>query len=384
MSGSLAATLNRTERWFVRAALPQMIADFSARAQVVPRMLPLLSGATVYWLLQVASVPTFLTLVLGLLVVAAIWPFTAGLNGRRPPRLSRGGLIGVAVFFGVLFVVGGPLVHAAWPGAFSEELAGPSGDVSLIVGLAGLFIYLAVFAGAYLATAYGVVAALRHALGDLAKGLADVPRSFGRSLPVVLFGTLFLFFTGELWQLLDRLSWVRVWLVLALLTVIVGLATWRVVKGYDEDPVGPTPTPQDLAEACEGTPLAGVDVPPAELQPLQHSQEINVLVLLTVRQLVQAAVIGLGLFLFFVALGLITVQPETAETWIGHEPTLQIGLPVALFKLAALLASFGGVSFSTTSMTNPDYRQEFFEPVLRSVRRPILVHSVYQALLRRS
>ncbi|MCO8274110.1 hypothetical protein M1L60_26265 [Actinoplanes sp. TRM 88003] len=105
------------------------------------------------------------------------------------------------------------------------------------------------------------------------------------------------------------------------------------------------------------------------------------LVLLTVRQLVQAAIIGLGLFLFFVALGLITVQDETAAEWIGHEPALQVGVPVALFKLAALLASFGGVSFSTTSMTNPDYRQEFFEPVLRSVRRPILVHTVYCALI---
>jgi hypothetical protein len=198
----------------------------------------------------------------------------------------------------------------------------------------------------------------------------------------VLFGTLFLFFTGELWQLLDTLSWPRVWLVLALLMVLVALATWRVVKGYDEDPVGPPPTRDDLADACSGTPLAEVDIPPAELAPLEPKQEINVLVLLTVRQLAQALIAGVGLFLFFVALGLITVQYETAATWIGHDPQRSglFGVPVALFKLSALLASFGGVSFATTSMTNPDYRQEFFLPVLRTIRRPMLVHCVYRVL----
>ncbi|GAB2605881.1 hypothetical protein Aab01nite_00670 [Paractinoplanes abujensis] len=381
MRGSRAATLNRTERWFVRAALPQLIVGFTARDQVVPRMLPFLTGASIYWLLQAASVGTFVALAVPLLATALVWPFTAGLNGRRPPRLGRAGTIGAGVFFAAVFIAGGSLLYRVRPGAFGREVAAQD-RTWLIVGVAGLLVFAATFAGGFLATSYGVVAALRHAVGDLAKGLAGIPRSFGRSLPVVLFGTVFLFFTGELWQLLDRLPWPRVWLVLALLTVIVALATWRVVRGYDEDPVGPPPTREDLAEACAGTPLAGVDVEAVDVRPLEQRQALNVLVLLTVRQLVQAAVIGFGLFLFFATLGLITVQQETAATWIGHdpEPSGLLGLPMALFKLAALLASFGGVSFATTSMTNLEYRKEFFEPVLESIRRPILVHAVYRKL----
>ena len=383
MSDSVRATLNRTERWFAQAALPQLIDDFSATGQVVPRMLPFLSGATLYWLLQVGAAPSFWSLAVPLLVVALVWPFTAGLNGRRPPRLGRTGVIVVAVVFGLVFAVGGALVHLVRPGVFRMDIVAPDTNASLLVALVGLMIYVAAFTGGFLATSYGVFAALRHAIGDLAKGLGDIPRSFGRSLPVVLFGTLFLFFTGELWQLLDRLTWPRVWLVLVLLAVIVGLATWRVVKGYDEDPVGPPPTADDLAEACQGTPLAGVECPPAKVEPLEHRQELNVLVLLTVRQLAQALIIGVGLFLFFVALGLITVQYETAAVWIGHDPQRSgfFGVPVALFKLSALLASFGGVSFSTSSMTNAENKQEFFLPVLRSVRRPILVHTVYRTML---
>ncbi|MBM2614265.1 hypothetical protein JIG36_01685 [Actinoplanes sp. LDG1-06] len=382
MSGSPAATLNRTENWFVRAALPQLVDGFTARAQVVPRMLPFLTGAAIYWLLQVASAGAFVSLAVPLLVMSLIWPYTTGLNGRRPPRLTRTGLAVVIAVYAVVFVGGAVLVHTVRPGFVSRELAGPTGDAPLVVGAAGLLIFVAAFGIGWIATSYGVVAAMRHAVGDLFKGLSDIPRSFGRSLPVVLFGTLFLFFTGELWQLLDQLSWPRVWLVLALLTVIVGLATWRVVKGYDEDPVGPPPSESDLAEACEGTPLAGVEIRPCQIPPLDPRQAVNVLVLLTVRQLVQAAVIGLGLFLFFVALGLITVQYETAATWIGHDPQRSafFGVPVALFKLAALLASFGGVSFATTSMTNTDYRQEFFAPVLQGIRRPMLVHAVYRSL----
>ena len=383
VSGSLEATLNRTERWFVRAALPQLVDNFSARAQVVPRMIPFLTAATLYWLLQVARLNSFLSVAVALLALVVIWPMTTGVGGHRPPRLSRVAVGAVAVFYAVAFTAGGALIHAVRPGLFTPVVAETTVVPAwVLAGIVGLFFFVLAFAGGYLATAYGVVAASRHALGDLAKGLADIPRSFGRSLPVVLFGTLFLFFTGELWQLLDALPWPRVWLVLALLTVIVALATWRVVKGYDEDPVGPPPTRDDLVEACAGTPLSEVDVPPAELRPLEPPQEINVLVLLTVRQLVQAAIIGLGLFLFFVALGLITVQDETAATWIGHEPESSglFGVPMALFKISALLASFGGVSFSTSSMTSADNRQEFFLPVLRSIRRPILVHCVYRAL----
>ncbi|MCO8274109.1 hypothetical protein M1L60_26260 [Actinoplanes sp. TRM 88003] len=132
MSGTQAITLNRTERWFVRAALPQLVAEFTARPQVVPRMVPFLTGASLYWLLQVASVPTILSLILPLLLMAVIWPVTGGLNGHRPPRLSWAGVVGVAVFHGAVFVVGGPLVHAAWPGAFGPDATSP-----LVVGTAG-------------------------------------------------------------------------------------------------------------------------------------------------------------------------------------------------------------------------------------------------------
>jgi DNA segregation ATPase FtsK/SpoIIIE-like protein len=77
--------------------------------------------------------------------------------------------------------------------------------------------------------------------------------------------------------------------------------------------------------------------------PLNGRQGRNLLLMLATRQLVQAVVVGLALFAFFIALGLIVVTPETAEQWIGGPPVPSVVLPmvpVALLRNATLFAAF--------------------------------------------
>jgi len=193
--------------------------------------------------------------------------------------------------------------------------------------------------------------------------------------------TFFLFFTGELWQLMNHLSWGRLVLVLALFAAVTVLATSARLRG-EIDRVEHDLSDQRLAAACAGTPLAALDPVPAPPPPpaLTPRQETNLLLVLATRQLIQAAVVGLGLFLFFVVLGLIIVEDQTAAAWIGEEPQRSALVPVvpaALLRAAALLAGFGSMYFAITAMTQEGYRHEFFEPVISDVERTLTVRAVY-------
>ena len=55
-------------------------------------------------------------------------------------------------------------------------------------------------------------------------------------------------------------------------------------------------------------------------------------------------------------------------------------VPVALLRAAALLAGFGSMYFAITTMTQTEYRHEFFEPVIADVERTLTVRAVYLGL----
>ncbi len=140
-------------------------------------------------------------------------------------------------------------------------------------------------------------------------------------------------------------------------------------------------TPSVLSDACRGTPLAEVSpTEPLQARKLSGRQLRNLLVMLAIRQLVQAAVVGLALFGFFVVLGLIVVLPETAEQWIDGPVAYAKWLPtvpVALLRNATLFAAFGSMYFAVVSMSDAEHRKQFFAPVVEQVERTLAVRAVY-------
>ena len=204
----------------------------------------------------------------------------------------------------------------------------------------------------------------------------------------MLFVTLFLFFTGELWQAMNDLTWWRLALVVGLfaaVTVLAAAARLRDEIGRVEQ----TRSPSMLTSACRGTPLAKVPVEevthggPLPSGGLNGRQTRNLLVVLASRQLVQAAVVGVALFAFFILLGVIVVTPRTAEQWIGAPPvysTLLPAVPVSLLRNATLFAAFGSMYFAVISMTDADHRREFFAPIIDEIERVLAVRAVYLAV----
>jgi hypothetical protein len=321
---NIRQVIRRTERWFVRQGVPNLVAGYGFRSHVLPRMARFLGPAA-------------------LLVAAAAVGFVV---------IARPGVTGV-----------------------------------LLTALVALTGFVAIVAVSALATAYGIVPlafqATRHALADMRGSL----RLQGRALPTLLFVTFFLFFTGELWQLMNHLAWGRLVLVLALFAAVTVLATSARLRG-EVDRVEHDLNPDRLAHACVGTPLEGHS-PSSVATPaaLTGRQETNLLLVLATRQLVQAAVVGLGLFAFFVVLGAIVIDDTVAATWIGevpHRSAVLPWLPSALLRAAALLAGFASMYFAITTMTQTEHRQQFFEPVIGDVERLLAVRAVYLDLRRRS
>ncbi|MGW0846616.1 hypothetical protein ACWD26_42140 [Streptomyces sp. NPDC002787] len=379
------AVIRRTEGWLVRRGAPTMIEGYGFVAHVLPRMLPSLAFvalASLAWLVPLRSAGSHGWILLGGVAVMtlAAWG-TSTVLVRRLPRFSRRAAIAFLAAYATM-PVAVPLLQLAVDGAVTP----PGGSA---VGLLGFVIFFAaVFVATLLATTYGLGTLLRRAVRHSVFDLRNSVHLLGRALPALLFVTLFLFFTGELWQAMNRLAWWRVVLVVVLfaaITVLAAAARLRDEIGrVEQDLSRPT-----LAAACRGTPLAGVRVeqlaPEGQLpaMPLTPRQERNLLLMLASRQLVQAAVVGLTLFTFFLALGVLVVTPETAEQWIGEKPEMSAFspvIPVAMLRNATLLAAFGSMYFAVTSMTDADHRQQFFAPIIDEIERVLAVHAVYLAV----
>lgn len=376
------AVVRRTEQWFVRQGAPTMIEGYGFRSHVLPRMLPALTFVAVgslAWLVLQQSAGLSRWVLLGLIVAVMVsaWVLLS-LFVRRMPNFSPRMTVLVLVVYAAIPVIT-PLVQSA----IDIRFTAPDGDADPEPVWGALIWFVVVFAVAFLATmlatTYGLgsllKAAIRHVIADLRNSVHLI----GRALPPMLFVTLFLFFTGELWQAMNRLSWQRVSLVVlmfAAITVLAAAARLRDEIGRVEQDL----RPEVLRVACKGTPLSGVEIAePLPPRRLNGRQSRNLLVMLAIRQLVQAAVIGLALFAFFVVLGLIVVTPEIAEQWIGERPTPSklFGVPAAMLRNATLFAAFGSMYFSVISMSDAEHRRQFFAPVIEKVERTLEVRAVY-------
>ena len=215
------AQLRQTERWFVRQGTPTMIAGYGFAGDVLPRMLPVLAlvaAASLGWLVPLRSAGSWRWVLLaGVIVVALIVWVAISAYLRRRPHFSRPTTVAILAAY-VAMPVAVPLLQLGIDGAVT-----PPGGRG--VGLLGFVLFFAAaFALTMLATTYGVGTLLRRAVRHAVDDLRNSGRLLGRALPGMLFVTLFLIFTGELWQAMNRLDWERVALVVGLFGLVTVLA----------------------------------------------------------------------------------------------------------------------------------------------------------------
>jgi hypothetical protein len=213
-------------------------------------------------------------------------------------------------------------------------------------------------------------------------------RLLTRALPLLLLFMTFLFINTEVWQVASELSRGRLWMGVLLFGAIA--IAFLLVRLPDEvREVEDEAADDRLVECCVGTPLASVaatlrgDAYPARLSRIPRANLVTVLLF---SQLLQVLALSLTVFAFFLVFGMLAIEPDVIESWVGHEPrylpSVEQWVPVSreLFQVSVFLAGFAGLYFTVYAVTDSTYREQFFSSLSRELEQAIGVYTVYETL----
>jgi hypothetical protein len=377
------ADLERVERWFLARGLPHFIDRYSASRDVFTRALPVLTLILVLELVGAlnSAWPWWVNVLVGVASFAALLGVWALANAARKRRLlappDRVGPTELGVFLVV-------------PAALALLAGGQR--LTALNTLAGNLVLLGLI---YLVTSYGLLPMTRWAAGRLWHQLGDLVGLIVRALPLLLLFVVFLFLTGEVWQVAASLDGPFL-AVVAALFVALGVAF---VVGRIPSEIGAVARFDswgEVAGLAAGTPAealtARAEPTPLDPPPLSRRQWGNVGLVVLFSQGVQVVLVTLLIGLFLVAFGLAAITPATAGAWVGGEVDVLVeaevwGRPVALtvelLQVAGLLAAVSGFSFTLSLLTDSAYRREFLEDLLGEVREAFAVRAIYLACLAR-
>jgi len=354
-----AAALAKYERRFRRAGLPLLSEGYSARSDVFNRAFPLLvlvllaelvAALDVDWspLANAAAVASALAATL--LVVALVN------RARGRPALAIPedvGSVELALFVLVPAVVLGA-VHGGW------------GLVVLTGNLALLGLVLLTFGFGLGAI---VVWAARRLGGQLARSLLLL----ARAIPLLLFFSLVLFLTTEMWQVFGE----RAGATLAAIGLLLALVAtvFLVVR-----------LPQEVARIERDT---STHSPAANSQPLRPLQRANVGLVLLIGHGLQIIVVTVAIGAFFVAFGTIAIDTSVTQAWLGTNGHAIFSVTVLdvplrptteLLRVSGAIAALSGVYYAISVLTDDRYREEFLEEITEQLRETFVARAEYLTL----
>ncbi len=341
--------LQACERGLRRAGLPLLIEDYSAYEDIFTRAAPLLGLVFVGQAFGAVDLtwPWWANVLAVLGGIAILFATLAVVNRRGGrPALSLPARVGPTEL--TLFV----LVPALLPLLFGGQWR------SAVVTVGGNLLLLGVI---WAVVGYGVlwivVWSFRRLMGQLATSFALL----ARAVPLLLVFSIVLFVNAEMWQVFSSLSNLEVAEVAALFIAVgVLFIVARVPKEVQEIE----------RQVGEGAP------------PLRRPQLINVGLVLVIAQGLQVLTVAVVLGAFFVAFGVLAIQPDVVESWIGSAPDEVAGTPVTveLLRVSGALAAFSGLYYAIAVLTDSTYREEFLEEAVGSMRDTFRLRARYLAL----
>lgn len=254
--------------------------------------------------------------------------------------------------------------------------------------LAGVLVFLALlglFAGRLLRMGTMLRWAVRRTFGSLGLMFPLLTRA----LPLLLLAVTFLFINAEVWQVAALMSRGVLWAAVGFFAVIA--AVFLLVRLPEEvRRVEHGVAGERLADCCVGTPAAEaarqITATPLDLPRFARA---NLVLVLLFNQAIQVLLLSLGLFVFFVVFGHLTITDDTVAAWTGQPvsdlpSSLGKHLPVTneLFQVAVFLASFAGLYFTVYAVTDETYRSQFFAGLSTELEQAVAVNAVYVSLPR--
>jgi hypothetical protein len=372
------AAVDATERWFVRRGLPHFIFRYSATRDVWTRAAPLLTLVALFEVVANAPNRDFpvwvsaLVSVVAFLVVVGIWVVANRLRGR--PLFSRPADVGPVEV--ALFVLVPALVPVAAGGQWR------SGAVTAIANILLLVVI-------YVATSYGLVPMTRWASAHGARSLRSVSGVLVRALPLLLLVVIVVFYTVEPFQIGHELPWPLVALAVVFFLLVATLfAAIRVPRQVGALSDGDAwAALRARAGATPAAPLGSrLPARPAPPPPLSRREWLNVGLVVMVTEAVLVLLVGLAMFVFLVALGVLTVPLELTRTWLGSEPHVlasftwfdtKLALTGELLKAAAFLAGFACLQFTVSLLSDATYQEQFLDKLHGELRDSLAARAVY-------
>lgn len=340
------------ERRFRKAGLPLLIEDYSASEDVFTRAFPVLAFL-------------FVTSILG--AINLEWSTAANVAavvGGVALLIAGVGLLNRAQarpFFSVPRRIGVPelavwvVLPAVLPLVFGGQLGSAAATVT------GNLVILGVI---YVVVALGLISIVRWTSMRLFGQLAASLVLLTRAIPLLLFFSLVLFLTEEMWKLFARTPGPFIALIAGLFVAVgAGFLLFRLpreVRRLEE-------------EAAEGP-------------PLRRRQRLNVGLVMFVSQALQVLVVSVGVGAFFVLFGLFALdsglQSEWANDSINVMTTIDLfgetaELTEELLRVAAGIAGFTGLYYAIALLTEDTYRKEFLGELTAEMRETFQARADY-------
>jgi hypothetical protein len=345
------------EDTFRREGLPNLIVGRSL-AEDLRSVVPILGLVFVIELAFALALPsawqTTVAVVVGAVVVTAAFGVSNALRRRRVVSLPER----VGVGESLLFVLVPAVVTA---------VLGDGTATALVLALVNVGVLLL----AYLVVVFGVLAIVRWAVVRLFAQLAASRTVLVRAVPLLLFFSLVMFFTTEIWQVFTTtgsgLYWTAIGLfgVLGLLFLTVSLP--GIVRQTESD--------LELGNVA-----------------LRRRELLNLEAVALSSEVLQVLFVSVAVWLFYVVLGTLLVSAEVRGAWLGQADHVvwelawmgeRAQVTSELLRVATGVAAFSGLYYAVAILVDPAYRDQFVDSFGTELRATFEQRTEYHRLLER-
>ncbi len=222
----------------------------------------------------------------------------------------------------------------------------------------------------YLVIGFGLVSIVRWAGARFFHQLGASVTVLVRAVPLLLFFSLVMFFTTEIWQVFTTPGPGAFWTAMALFVVLAMVFLAVRLPGVVREVQG---------EAAVG------DV------PLRRKERLNLAAVALISEMLQVTFVSAAIWVFYVVLGSLLVNATVREAWLLRPDEVmftiawfgdQVQVNEALLRVATGVAAFVGLYYAVTILVDAAYRDQFVDSLTRELRDTFRRRSEYLELQR--
>lgn len=350
--------IRELERGFRRDGLPNLIVGFSAAEDIVTRAIPFLALVFVIEIVNALDIDAGWTNVL--LALGGAMVLIGGFGVLNVVRRRR--FLSIPVRVGIPELVAFVMLPALLPVLFSRQF---------LFGFITILVNAAIVVIAYLVVGFGLVAIVRWAGVRFFAQLGESVTVLVRAVPLLLFFSLVIFFTTEIWQVFTAtgggLYWMAIGMFVLLGTGFLSVRLPGVVREIQE-------------ESFVGDML------------LRRRERLNLAAVALISESLQVFFVSAAVWLFYVLLGTLLFSTDVRSLWLGHPGTViweiavfgeRVQVTWELLRVATGVAAFAGLYYAVAILVDSAYRDQFVDALSTQLRATFERRSEYLVLLRR-